>query len=450
MVRLAPPESTGFFTLLLATSQLVSTLGRMGMNYSYSVLLPRHGDGTEERRSLLATYLISGFISSITIAFIALWRLSANDGIPGTTEMRGMMLVVITIYLTTECLAEIFWGIHLSEGHFKQLFLRDVWIAIAKGSIPLAGAIGFGVLGLSIGLTAVSALSFGLAVKVFKQGPTQKSLKIRGTIKPIWKLFSPRLAGLLARKGLPFYSVPLVNNLILWPFLLHYVKNEGLASLDGLRVAQICAQAIGILSAAIMPVILIENLKDQSKASENSLIAFEACWVLSMALFAGFLITSTTLIPWVFGPISATAAPIVKILVAGAALQGLSQIPLQKAFDTRLLIKISATQVISLSAAGFIAISLFKPDQSLMGYASVNLISPLLSIAALPFLLGRLTPKRTPLVPQLAISLLLLTCCYSNIPNMMTTAAAMVTLTCLFFVNLPLLGQLTRQLSLRR
>jgi O-antigen/teichoic acid export membrane protein len=449
MVRLTSPESTGFFTLLLATSQLVSTLGRMGMNYSYSVLLPRHGAVTEERRSLLSTYLITSFISSLLIAFIALWRLSANGGIPGSPAIRGLMLSITITYLATDCLAEILWGVHLAEGRFQQLFYRDIWIALAKGSIPLIGAICASVLGLSIGLTIVSAMSCSLAIRAFKTSAAELPSKASDKAATLFREFSPRVASLLFKKGLPFYSVPLINNIILWPFLLHYVKHEGLASLDGLRIAQICAQAIGALSAAIMPVLLIENLTDKSKDNNKHLKAFEACWLLSMLLFTVFLITSSTFMPWMFGPSSTNAAPIARILVAGAALQGLSQIPLQRALETQLLIKISAAQVISLVASGLLAIYLFTPEQSLMAYASVNLLSPLLTIIVLPFLLGRLTPKRTPLLAQIFISIVLIGSCYITTSSSLTGAIAIAALIYLLLANKGLLSRLAAHVSLK-
>jgi O-antigen/teichoic acid export membrane protein len=80
-VRLAAPDCVGLFTLLLASAQLVSSLGRLGMNYSFTVLLPRQVDAAARFRHT-STYSLFSLASSLLMAGVALCQLAQIRDLP--------------------------------------------------------------------------------------------------------------------------------------------------------------------------------------------------------------------------------------------------------------------------------------------------------------------------------------------------------------------------------
>ena len=97
-----------------------------------------------------------------------------------------------------------------------------------------------------------------------------------------------------------------------------------------------------------------------------------------------------------------------------AAVQRLSQIPLQRPLSTRTLVRLSLLQIVSLIVAALVAILIFDPTSNgLLAYASINLLSPLITVLCLPAVLGQnLMPgENTPWL-QIGLSMALLTTCY--------------------------------------
>ena len=407
-VRLAAPDCVGLFTLLLASARLVSSLGRLGMNYSFAVLLPRQVDATAQFR-LTTTYSLFGLTSSLLVAAAALWQLAHTKGMSTAWHSQFWLFGALTLaYLLSDSLSEILWSIQLALGRFRAVFLRDVWLALGKGVLPLAGALWLGSLGMVVGLGLISLLNCWIAAALLRGLPLAKAAQQQAGV-----LSWPLLKQLLA-KGLPFFSVPLVNNLILWPLLLKVVNGAGIDRLDGLRVAQICAQLIGILSGSLIPVLWVKSSHDEHSAERMHKRAFQICWVVSIVIYCLYALSDTTLLPLVFGKSASEGAiQVARILVVAAAVQGLSQIPMQRPLPTSTLIRLSGLQIGSLILAAFAAIHLFNPAAGLMAYASVNLISPLLTVLLLPALLRqRLVAEDFSALPLTLLSALLLSTCF--------------------------------------
>ena len=408
-VRLAPASSIGAFTLLIAAAQLVCSLGRAGTNYSYAVLLPQKQQEAE-RFQLTATYVLFGLASSLVVAIVALSQLTQATGISEVTLNHAWLFSGLTLaYLLSDSLAETIWSIHLALGRFKAVFLRDVWIALGKGFLPLAGALWLGPLGVASGLGLISVLNCGISTTLLRRhAPGLRVFTDRTWIS--WRLLTQLLL-----KGIPFFSVPLVSNLILWPLLMTVVSSSGIDKLDGLRVAQICAQVIGIISASVIPVLLIKSSHHSQAGPHMHQTAFQACWVISILIYGLYALSDRTLLPLIFGNHADDGAiQIARILVAAAAVQGLSQIPMQRPLATRTLVQLSLLQIGSLIVAAFVAIVTFAPaSRGLLAYASINLLSPLLTVLCLPAVLGQnLMPgERTPWL-QIGISMAVLSTCF--------------------------------------
>ena len=437
-VRLVAPDCVGLFTLLLASSQLVSSLGRLGMNYSFAVLLPRQVDAAAQFR-LSITYILFSLGSSLLVAGFALWQLSQTRDMASTWHTQpGPLAALILTYLVSDASSEIFWSIHLALGRFRVVFLRDVWVALGKGALPLAGALCFGSLGMVTGLGLVSLLNCWIAATLLRREPLARARAQRKALMS-W----PMLRQLLA-KGLPFFSVPLVNNMILWPLLLKVVNGAGIDKLDGLRVAQICAQVIAIFSASLMPVLWVKSSHDQPSAKRMHQRAFQTCWVISILIYCLYALSDTTLLPLVFGNSASDGAlQIARIMVVAAAAQGLSQMPMQRPLPTGTLIQLSLLQIGSLTLAAVGAILLFNPEGSLLAYASVNLISPLLTVLCLPALLREsLVADDFSALPMTALSALLLSTSFLGPNGVLQTVLLLGSMAVVLISNRALLLEL--------
>jgi len=437
-VRLATPDCVGLFTLLLASAQLVSSLGRMGMNYSFAVLLPRQVDAPARFR-LTSTYCLFSLASSLLVAGVALWQLAQTSGLaPMWHSQSALFPTLVLAYLLSDASSEILWSIHLALGRFRAMFLRDVWLALGKGLLPLAGALWLGSLGVVAGLGLISLLNCWIAATLLPRpqlalaGPQRMELVA-------WPLLRQLLA-----KGLPFFSVPLVNNLILWPLLLRVVNGAGIDKLDGLRVAQICAQVIAILSASLMPVLWVKSSHDEPSAERLHQRAFQTCWVISIAIYCLYALSDTTLLPLMFGrSASEGTLQIARILVLAAAVQGLSQMPMQRPLPTGTLIQLSLLQIGSLIVAALAAVHLFNGSGGLLAYASVSLISPLLTVLIVPALLRQsLVTEGFRALPMTLLSGLLLSTCFLGQSGLLQTVLLLGSLAVVVMSNRELLLEL--------
>lgn len=133
-IRFASPEIIGYFTLLITAAQMVCSLGRMGTNYAYSILLPNRTN-TESKSRLTVTYIVFSSLVSLIIAGIVLLQVAQNPASEAIQDgATGLFVLLGIIYLYGDSLSEIIWSIHLAEGKFKSVFLRDVWLSLAKDS----------------------------------------------------------------------------------------------------------------------------------------------------------------------------------------------------------------------------------------------------------------------------------------------------------------------------
>lgn len=415
LVRIASKESVGYFTLLIASAQLICTLGRIGTNYSYAVLLPQQTSANEINK-LTSTYSITSLATSAIIAIFAIWQLNKSGGVPSFLLGEITLINIITFtYLLSDSVSETIWSIHLATGKFKYVFLRDVWVALSKGTLPLIGYLILGPIGILLGLGLTSILNCSIAIRLLSQKDIGDNFKqLNGSILNIKYYYFSKLRSLCA-KGLPFFSFPLATNMILWPILLNYVNNNGLNNLDGLRIAQICAQSLGIISGSLMPILLIKSSENELSGKLIHQRSFQVCWLVSIIFFSLFTLLDTNLLPFIFGSASREAISLARIFVLAAGIQGLSQIPLQRPMPTKMLVRISMLQVVSLIVAAFIIIVALNMQNGLIAYASITLVSPLITIIFLPTLLGeKLIPDNTNFIPELIASLILLVACYQN------------------------------------
>ena len=415
LVRIASKEGVGYYTLLIASAQLICTLGRIGTNYSYAVLLPQQ-TSTNEINKLTSTYSITSLATSAIIAIFAIWQLNKSGGIPSYLLDKLALINIITFtYLLSDSLSETIWSIHLAMGKFKYVFLRDVWVALSKGTLPLIGYLILGPIGILLGLGFTSILNCGIAIRILSRKDIGDNLKkINRSIFNIKYYYFSKLRSLCA-KGLPFFSVPLATNMILWPILLNYVNTEGLNNLDGLRIAQICAQSLGLISGSLMPILLIKSSENELSGKLIHQRSFKVCWLLSIVIFSMFTLLDTNLLPFIFGSASREAISLARIFVLAAGVQGLSQIPLQRPMPTKMLVRISMLQVVSLIAAALIMVVVLNIQNGLIAYSSITLISPLITIIFLPTFLGeKLLSDNSSNIPELITSLILLITCYQN------------------------------------
>jgi hypothetical protein len=437
-VRLAAPDCVGLFALLLASAQLVSSLGRLGMNYSFAMLLPRQVDAASQLR-LTTTYILFSLATSLLVAGVALWQLVQTKGLATTLHSQfGLLAALILTYLLVDASSEILWSIHLALGHFRAVFMRDVWLALGKGALPLAGVLWHGSVGMVAGLGLTSLLNCLVAAMLLQRAPTAFP-GLKRSLLLSWPLLQQLMA-----KGLPFFSVPLVNNLILWPLLLKVVSSAGIDKLDGLRVAQICAQTIGMLSGSLMPVLWVRSNHDTHSANEMHKRAFQICWVVSIVIYCLYALSDTTLLPLLFGRNASDGAlQIARILVVAAAVQGLSQIPIQRPFPSGTLIQLSLLQIGSLIVAAFASIHLFSSRGGLLAYASVNLISPLLTVLSLPILLKQnLVGESVNSLPMIILSGLLVSTCFLGQNGLLMTMVLFGSLAVVVISNRELLAEL--------
>ncbi|MDB4616683.1 hypothetical protein OAE23_01115 [Synechococcus sp. AH-551-E11] len=440
-IRFASADSVGYFTLLITAAQMVCTLGRMGTNYSYSVILPQRTDPKSKSR-LTATYVIFSSIISVLIAIIVLWQVMQNPAsaaIPN--KYNWLFLFLGIIYLYGDSLSEIIWSLHLAEGRFRAVFLRDVWLALGKGLIPLFGALFFGILGVIGGLSITCIINSVAAINLLKnETKISQYLCIR-------KLFSWKDLLQLLKKGIPFFSVPLVSNLILWPLLMKVISNQGIERLDGLRVAQICAQLVGVISASLIPILLVKSGQNERIGDIMHQRSFQACWIISILIYCIYALSDTTLLPLIFGQGPANnAISIARIAIIAAAIQGLSQIPMQRPYPTSSLLKLSFLQVGSLLIAAIVSITIILPINGLVSYTSIGLISPLITVIFLPgFIRHRLTPNSTPVIAQICISIFLISTCFTPFNTSIEIGGLIISMTAATLLNFRFLLELRPQ-----
>jgi len=136
-----------------------------------------------------------------------------------------------------------------------------------------------------------------------------------------------------------------------------------------------------------MPILLIKSSENELSDKIIHQCSFKVCWLLSIIIFNLFTLLDTNLLPFIFGSASREAISLARIFVLAAGAQGLSQIPLQRPMPTKMLVRMSMLQVMSLIVAALIMIVVLNIQNGLIAYPSITLISPLITIIFLPKLL---------------------------------------------------------------
>ena len=415
-VRLASAESVGLYTLLLGGSQVVCSLGRLGTNYSYAVTLPSERDSFK-RTSLTVSYAFIGLVSSLVLSLAVVAQLVQLDIFEELGWVHKVVWIcVVCLYFFSEGLAELFWSISLALERYRSVFIRDVWLAGIKGIFAITGALWMGPQGVVAGLSIVGIINSIVSIASLSDKASQLTL-LTQRCKQLISLESIKL---LLGKGLTFFSVPLISNLILWPFLLNIVSVEGVSTLNSVRIAQICAQLIAMITGSIIPVLLVKSSNQPDRVVGLHQKAFYGCWSIVLLVFGVYSMLDTTMLPLVFGSkINNATIQVSRMLVAGAALQGLSQIPLQRPFETKDLFRAAMVQVCSLILAGVVTIFGVSLGMStLLSYGLINILSPLFTIVLLAKSLGvSFTPKDQNTLANTGGSVLYLFLCFAIVPN---------------------------------
>ena len=150
---------------------------------------------TNEIKKLTSTYRITSLATSAIIAIFAIWQLNKSGGIPSYLLDKIALINILTFtYLLSDSLSETIWSIHLAMGKFKYVFLRDVWVALSKGTLPLIGYLILGPKGILLGLSLTSIQNCGIAIRTLSQKDIGENFeKINGSILNIKYYYCSKL-----------------------------------------------------------------------------------------------------------------------------------------------------------------------------------------------------------------------------------------------------------------
>jgi len=385
MIRIVAPEVVGLFTALLAGSQFVNTIGRSGTNYAYTTLV--HSRSKKDEQSDLTTTFVSFtfFVSLILAVVSAINLLEAADVRASSfVSLNSFWLFTSTLmYFLIDAYSEILWDIELAKGKFKRVFSRNLYLSGIKSCVPLLAVLivpsSWSYLALTIGLLISSTVSLLAA----KRQPPHLANKSQHSAPPSGKISFQLLIELLQR-GVPLAAVPISLNIFLWPILLNIIRYSGASELEGLRIGQLCAQGIGIITGAVMPVLLVKSSENPKQAQNKVNLAFNTCWVAIILVLSFYYSVDMHLIPWIFGAVNFDSIVAARMMVLSAAASGLSQIPLQQIFRPRKIIVITILQVTCTVISALIGILLFRGYQGLMSYLIISTAGPILLITLLP------------------------------------------------------------------
>ncbi|MFS6820291.1 hypothetical protein AAF134_15360 [Synechococcus lacustris Tous-12m] len=174
-------------------------------------------------------------------------------------------------------------------------------------------------------------------------------------------------------EGIPFYLVPLTQQLIFWPALLYLGFDSGLESVGLLRVAQLVVQVVGILPTSIIPIVFIENAHGYDKNQSQLRKGLHAVALSGLAIFTIYSMLDATVLPIIFGLNYANAVLPARTMLLAAVCNGISQIFQQQAFRGNLLRQLSILQIAVLLIIAPIGIIWWLPNGGVEGYAWLTL-----------------------------------------------------------------------------
>ena len=395
LVRWFSPELVGAFALVTGTAQVLSTLARLGTDYSFQVengRLAADGKPALQRMFLCFNLLTSVLASAVALPGLRQALGPAAGGVP--------LELVLLAYLVIESYVDVLWEPVLADRRYRRVFLRHLQVAAWRGGLSLGLGVWLGWPGLLLGLLLASTLNGAAALRALAAGPTGAG----GAGPPL--RFD--LLQLLLREGLPVYGVPLAQQLLFWLLLLQLGAHGGLARVGLVKVAQLVVQVVGLLPGALAPILRVECARDgegRRPALQRSLALVMASGLL---VFAGWCLVDTWLLPLLFGPAYAAARQPARALVLAAVCSGTSQLFLQQALRGAELRLVSALQVLPVLLLAPLGWAWLLPRQGAAGYALLQLLVALLTLVALSLQDRRgLLRARPLLLPWLALLLAL-------------------------------------------
>jgi len=364
LIRLLPINIIGGFTLLVSSAQSLSSIARFGTDYNYQItackLNPDMRGGIQDQ-FLGWNAFFSAVASILAIPFLlpSLYPFGSSP----------WLIVVVLIYLFMESYVDVLWEPVLASRDYNQIFGRHLQVAFSKATLPLIFGITYGWKGLVAGLVIATSLNALAAIVSLRRLPYSNG-------KPLpLKIFF--------RAGLPFYLVPLIQQLIFWPAILYLGADRGLASIGLLRVAQLVVQVVGVLPASLVPIVFIENAHGSDNARSQLLKGLYAVALSGLAIFAIYILIDSSILPIIFGLEYSNAILPSRAMLLAAVCNGASQIFQQQAFKGKLLQQLSILQVCVLVVLAPIGITWWIPFGGVEGYAWLNLAVSFFTLLAL-------------------------------------------------------------------
>ena len=312
----------GALSLYLQLIQTCEVLCRFGLDYALGYWTTPDPDLNKQTSRRLAWVALQiGVILSIsTIALVGVYISSPRLGFPwpNSESNTGLKLLILAC-IFSECLASLPWELMLAQRKIGKTTLRQVFFGPLKLLGAATGSLLLGIDGAIIGWLTGSGLQLAWLIHETPLKQLQETIPFR-----LWKACLVRLG----RKGLPFYTSNLLNQLVFFPLLLSVAASAGVSDISFLRIGQICAQLFGLTSGALAPILFIRlrgtnNVSDQVEALNKSVTAI---WVFSLLIFAAFSLVDRQLIGFGFGSDYEAGIPATRMLVCCTVLDSLSQI----------------------------------------------------------------------------------------------------------------------------
>ena len=364
LVRWFSPELVGAFALVTGTAQVLSTLARLGTDYSFQVEAGRLA--AAERPALQRTFLLFNLLTSLLASALALPGLQQALGPTAGPAPLGLVLLA---YLVLESYVDVLWEPVLAGRHYRRVFLRHLQVAAWRGGLTLGLGLWLGWPGLLLGLLLATVVNVAQALAALAGsggGP------LRGDLLRV-----------LLREGLPVYWVPLAQQLVFWLLLLQLGAAGGLARVGLVKVAQLVVQVVGLLPGALAPILRVECALDGEGRRPALQRGLGLVMGSGLLVFAGYSLVDTWLLPALFGPAYAAARQPARALVLAAVCSGTSQLFLQQALRGRELRLVSALQVLPVLLLAPLGWGWLLPRQGAAGYAVLQLLVALMTLIAL-------------------------------------------------------------------
>ena len=364
LIRLLPINIIGGFTLLGNSAQSLSSIARFGTDYNYHITagkLPQNLRGGIQRQFLgwNASFSAVASILALPLLYPSLYPLGSSL----------WLIALIVFYLFIESYVDVLWEPVLASRDYNQVFRRHLQVALSKAILPLLLGFTYGWKGLVAGLFISTSLNAIAAVICLGQLPESKG--------------KPLPLNIFFRAGLPFYIVPLVQQLVFWPAILYLGADRGLASVGLIKVAQLVVQVVGVLPTSLAPIIFVENAHGSDNAYSLLLKGLHSVALSGLAIFAIYILIDFTILPMIFGLNYSNAILPARAMLLAAVCNSASQIFQQQAFKGKLLKQLSILQVSVPLLVAPIGIIWWLPLNGVEGFGWLNLAVAFFTLLAL-------------------------------------------------------------------